>query len=255
MPTATTKKTTAKSPSKKAPSKKSPSKKSPSKKAPSKKAPSKKAPSKVVSATKASATKASVTKASVTKASVTKTPATKSAAKKVPVTKPVAKTAPMPSLVAVGAKAPAFTASDPKGKPVSLAALAGKPIVLYFYPKDDTPGCTVEACSFRDAWARFRKAGADVLGVSPDGAASHAGFIGKLRLPFALLADEPVGKRPPAVCAAYGTWVEKSMYGKKYWGAQRATFILDSGGKVVHVIPKVSPKKHDEQVLEALAGL
>ena len=91
-----------------------------------------------------------------------------------------------------GRKAPAFSVPDQSGARRTLKEFAGRPLVLYFYPKDDTPGCTVEACSFRDAWARFRKAGADVLGVSPDGAASHARFVGKLRLPFALLADEPV---------------------------------------------------------------
>ena len=154
-----------------------------------------------------------------------------------------------------GRKAPAFSAPDQTGAVRTLAEFKGRAFVLYFYPKDDTPGCTVEACSFRDAWARFRKAGADVLGVSPDGAASHARFIGKLRLPFALLADAPVGKRPPAVCAAYGAWVEKSMYGKKYMGVARTTYVIGPDGKVAARFDKVSPEGHADEVLAAVAKL
>jgi peroxiredoxin Q/BCP len=154
-----------------------------------------------------------------------------------------------------GRKAPAFSVPDQSGARRTLKEFAGRPLVLYFYPKDDTPGCTVEACSFRDAWARFRKAGADVLGVSTDGAASHARFIGKFRLPFALLADEPVGKKPPAVCAAYGAWVEKSMYGKRYMGVARTTYVIGPDGKVAARFDKVSPEGHADEVLAAIAAL
>ena len=154
-----------------------------------------------------------------------------------------------------GRKAPAFSVPDQSGARRTLKEFAGRPLVLYFYPKDDTPGCTVEACSFRDAWARFRKTGADVLGVSPDGAASHARFIGKLRLPFALLADEPAGAKPPAICSAYGTWVEKSMYGKKYMGVARTTYVIGPDGRVAARFDKVSPEGHADEVLAAIAAL
>ena len=149
-----------------------------------------------------------------------------------------------------GAKAPDFTLLTDSGEKLKLSSLRGRNVVLYFYPKSDTPGCTTEACEFRDANAAYAQADTVVLGLSPDPVKAQTKFKTKFNLPFTLLADED-----HSVCELYGTWVEKSMYGKKYWGAQRATFILDSGGKVVNVIPKVSPKKHDEQVLEALAGL
>ena len=154
-----------------------------------------------------------------------------------------------------GRKAPAFSAPDQSGTRRTLREFAGRPLVLYFYPKDDTPGCTVEACSFRDAWARFRKAGADLLGVSPDGAASHGKFIGKFRLPFALLADEPAGAKPPAICSAYGTWVEKSMYGKKYMGVARTTYVIGPDGKVTARFDKVTPEGHADEVLAAIAAI
>ena len=157
--------------------------------------------------------------------------------------------------LSVGRKAPAFSALDQSGARRTLKEFAGRPLVLYFYPKDDTPGCTVEACSFRDAWSRFRKAGAEVLGVSPDGTASHAKFIGKFRLPFSLLADEPAGKKPPAICSAYGTWVEKSMYGKKYMGVARTTYVIGPDGRIAARFDKVKPEGHADEVLAAIAAL
>jgi peroxiredoxin Q/BCP len=122
--------------------------------------------------------------------------------------------------------------------------------VLYFYPKDDTPGCTREACGFRDAKAKFAKHQAVVLGVSPDSAASHAKFRTKYKLPFALLADEK-----HAVAEKYGAWREKNMYGKKSMGIARSTFVIDAAGTVVKVFKAVKPDGHDEQVLEVLKGL
>ena len=147
----------------------------------------------------------------------------------------------------VGAKAPVFSAPDQSGKVVSLDDFKGKPVVLYFYPKDDTPGCTTEACSFRDEFAAFRKKGAVVLGVSPDDAASHAKFAGKFSLPFTLLADED-----RKIAEAYEVWVEKSMYGKKYLGVERSTFVIDGDGRLKAIYRKVKPAEH---VAELLADL
>ena len=146
-----------------------------------------------------------------------------------------------------GAKAPAFSAPDQTGKTVSLAELKGKTVILYFYPKDDTPGCTTEACSFRDEFAAFKKKGAVVLGVSPDDAKSHAKFAGKFSLPFTLLADE--GHK---IADDYGVWVEKNMYGRKYMGVERSTFVIDGGGRLKAVYRKVKPAEH---VAELLADL
>ena len=155
-----------------------------------------------------------------------------------------------------GRKAPAFRAPDQDGTVRTLASCKGAPLVLYFYPKDDTPGCTVEACGFRDAWSRFRKAGAQVFGVSPDGVASHAKFAAKFKLPFALLADEPARDgAAPKLCAAYGTWQEKSMYGKKYMGVARTTYLIGPDGKVAARFDKVKPDEHAEEVLAAIAAL
>lgn len=148
---------------------------------------------------------------------------------------------------AVGAKAPAFSAPDQSGKIVSLSDFKGKTVILYFYPKDDTSGCTVEACSFRDEHAVFRKKGAVVIGVSPDNAKSHVKFIEKFELPFTLLSDTY-----HKVAEAYGVWVEKSMYGRKYMGMERSTFVIDPEGKVKAVYRKVKPAEH---VAEVLAGL
>ena len=147
----------------------------------------------------------------------------------------------------VGAKAPAFSAPDQSGKTVSLSNFAGKKVVLYFYPKDDTPGCTVEACSFRDEHTAFQKKGAVVLGVSPDTAKSHAKFIEKFTLPFPLLADSD-----HKIAEAYGVWVEKSMYGKKYMGIERSTFVIDAQGKLSAFYRKVKPAEHTAEVLAGL---
>ena len=149
-----------------------------------------------------------------------------------------------------GKKAPAFDLPSSGGGRVSLKGLKGSAVVLYFYPKDDTPGCTVEACEFGAAHAKFVKAKAVVLGVSPDPAARHDKFIAKFKLPFTLLADED-----HALCEAYGVWVEKSMYGKKYMGVQRATFLIDAAGVVQKVWPKVKPEGHAAEVLEAIKEL
>ncbi|MFL5900727.1 MAG: thioredoxin-dependent thiol peroxidase [Solirubrobacterales bacterium] len=146
--------------------------------------------------------------------------------------------------------APDFTLADQDGNEVSLADLGGETIVLYFYPRADTPGCTTQACGVRDRRAEYEKAGARVIGVSPDAVEAVKKFAGKFDLDFTLLADAD-----HAVAERYGTWVEKSMYGKKYMGVQRATFIIGPAGKIVKAFPKVSPKTHDDVVLGALAEL
>jgi peroxiredoxin Q/BCP len=151
---------------------------------------------------------------------------------------------------AEGDMAPEFALPDQDGNEVSLAGLRGETVVLYFYPRADTPGCTAQACGVRDRGADYREAGARVLGVSPDTVEDVKKFAGKFDLDFTLLADAD-----HAVADAYGTWVEKSMYGKKYMGVQRATFLIDPDGKIAKVFPKVSPKTHDDVVLEALTEL
>lgn len=153
-------------------------------------------------------------------------------------------------MIETGAKAPQFTLPDQDGNDVSLSDYAGKTVVLYFYPKADTPGCTTQACGVRDHLPNYAEAGAVVLGISPDPYTSVKRFVDKFALDFTLLGDAD-----HAVCEAYGTWAEKSMYGKKYWGALRATFIIDGEGTVVHVIPRVSPRTHDDEVLKALEQL
>lgn len=153
-------------------------------------------------------------------------------------------------MIEPGETAPDFALPDQDGNTVRLSELGDRTVVLYFYPRADTPGCTTQACGVRDRSSEYDDLGAVVLGVSPDTVEDIRKFHDRHDLGFTLLADSD-----HEVAELYGTWVEKSMYGKKYWGAQRATFILDAGGKIVHVIPKVSPKKHDEQVLEVLAGL
>jgi thioredoxin-dependent peroxiredoxin len=153
-------------------------------------------------------------------------------------------------VIAVGHYAPDFTLPDQDGNPVSLADLRGQSVVLYFYPKADTPGCTTQACGVRDHLPDYNAAGSVVLGVSPDPVKAVKKFHDKQGLNFTLLADED-----HAVCEAYGVWAEKSMYGKTYWGALRATFVIDSEGVIRHVIPKVSPKTHDDEVLKALGEL
>jgi peroxiredoxin Q/BCP len=145
----------------------------------------------------------------------------------------------------VGNKAPAFTASASTGGKVKLSDLKGKIVVLYFYPKDNTPGCTKEACGFRDAHSKLKKAGIEVLGVSPDSLDSHAKFIEKFDLPFTLLADED-----HTICEKYGVWQEKNNYGKKYMGVARTTFVIDPEGKIAHVFTKVKADGHEEQVYQ-----
>ncbi len=147
-------------------------------------------------------------------------------------------------------RAPDFTVQTDEGTTVSLRDFRGKKVVLYFYPKDDTPGCTIEACGLRDAFPAFEAADAVVLGVSPDGVESHRKFKEKFKLPFTLLADTD-----HKIADAYGTWVEKSNYGKTYWGVARATFLIDTTGHVGKVYPKVKPQGHAEEVAEALQGL
>ena len=153
-------------------------------------------------------------------------------------------------MIAAGAPAPDFELPDQDGDTVALSALRGQTVVVYFYPKADTPGCTTQACSIRDRRDEYEAAGVRVLGISPDPVKKVKRFHDKRELNFTLLADED-----HAVCDAYGVWAEKSMYGKTYWGALRATFIVDGDGVVAHVIPKASPKTHDDEVLKALAEL
>jgi peroxiredoxin Q/BCP len=149
-----------------------------------------------------------------------------------------------------GQQAPDFTLPDQNGDGVALSDLRGETVVLYFYPRADTPGCTTQACGVRDRRADYEAAGARVLGVSPDTVDKVKKFADKFDLEFTLLADAD-----HAVAESYGTWVEKSMYGKKYWGVQRATFLIAPDGTIARVFPKVSPKTHDEVVLAALAEL
>jgi peroxiredoxin Q/BCP len=153
-------------------------------------------------------------------------------------------------VLAEGDPAPDFTLPDQTGTPVSLADLRGETVVLYFYPRADTPGCTTQACGVRDHSAEYERTGARVIGVSPDTVEAQAKFADKHSLGFTLLADAD-----HEVADAYGTWGEKSMYGKKYMGVQRATFIIGPDGRIVRVFPKVSPKTHDDVVLETLAEL
>jgi peroxiredoxin Q/BCP len=152
-------------------------------------------------------------------------------------------------MIDAGEKAPDFTLPNQDGEQVSLSDFAGRTVVLYFYPKADTPGCTTQACGIRDHAADYDDAGAVVIGVSPDPVAAIKKFHAGQSLNFTLLADED-----HAVCDTYGVWVEKNRYGKTYWGAQRSTFIIDGEGTVVHVIPQASPKTHDDEVLAALRG-
>jgi thioredoxin-dependent peroxiredoxin len=147
----------------------------------------------------------------------------------------------------VGQKAPDFTVLNDEGEKVKLSDYKGKKVVLYFYPKDDTPGCTKEACAFRDGISQIKAHGAIVLGVSVDSVESHNKFKDKFDLNFPLLADTD-----KKMVEAYGTWKEKSMYGKKYMGIERTTFIIDEHGKISHIFPKVKVDEHYEEVLDAL---
>jgi len=155
----------------------------------------------------------------------------------------------------VGDQAPAFTTTAVggnygEGTSLKLSELKGVPVVLYFYPKDDTPGCTTQACGIRDSWKAIKETGAHLFGVSIDGEKSHAKFIQKFDLPFPLLSDTD-----KSIVGAYGVWVEKSMYGKKYMGTERTTFVIDAKGRISAIFPKVKPAEHADLVLKALKGL
>ncbi len=147
----------------------------------------------------------------------------------------------------VGDQAPKFTAKDQNGNTITLDQFKGQKVVLYFYPKDDTPGCTTEACDFRDHYQGLKAKGIEVLGVSIDDEKSHQKFINKHSLPFTLLADTD-----KAIVEAYGVWGEKSMYGKKYMGTHRTTFIIDENGTIAHIISKVDSKAPTAQVLDLI---
>jgi peroxiredoxin Q/BCP len=228
----------AKKVSKKAPAKKAPAKKAPAKKAPAKKAPAKKAPAKKAPAKKAPAKKAPAKKAPAKKAPAKKAPAKKAPAKKAPASDAAARG------TLVGKVAPAFKLPDQNGTKVSSASLKGKAYVLYFYPKDNTPGCTKESCDFRDGIGNFQRAGVTVLGVSPDSAKSHAGFAKKYDLPFTLLSDTE-----KTLATAYGTWALKKNYGREYWGIVRSTFLVGPDGKVRQEWRGVRVNGHADAVL------
>jgi len=148
-----------------------------------------------------------------------------------------------------GHPAPDFELPSDSGETVKLSSLRGKPVVLYFYPKDDTPGCTTQACGIRDAYGEFERAGAVVLGVSPDDERSHGAFRDKYGLPFTLLADTE-----HEVAERYGVWGEKKYMGRSYMGVNRSTFVIDPDGTVAKVLPQVKPATHADEVLAALAG-
>jgi thioredoxin-dependent peroxiredoxin len=152
-------------------------------------------------------------------------------------------------MIEQGQKAPDFELPDQDGRSVKLSDFRGQPVVVYFYPKADTPGCTTQACGVRDHRADYAKIGATVLGISPDPVKQVKKFHEKQSLNFRLLADEG-----HPVAEAYGVWVEKSLYGKKYFGNERTTFVIDAGGKVAEVLRKVKPAEHDALVLKALEG-
>ena len=152
-------------------------------------------------------------------------------------------------MIVTGGKAPDFALPDQDGNIHRLSDYRGKPVVLYFYPKDDTPGCTKEACSFRDSFAEFKKAGIQILGISIDNEKSHIDFRKKYNLPFTLLSDTD-----KKVVREYGVWAEKINYGKKYWGTVRKTFLIDQNGDVIHVFDKVKPEEHAQEVLEKLSA-
>jgi thioredoxin-dependent peroxiredoxin len=151
-------------------------------------------------------------------------------------------------VIEAGQPAPDFELTTDSGETVSLRSLRGKQVVLYFYPKDDTPGCTAQACGIRDAWGEFERAGAVVLGVSPDNETSHAKFRAKYDLPFTLLADPG-----HATADDYGVWVEKKTFGKTYMGVERSTFVIDADGSIAEVFRRVRPATHADDVLAALA--
>ncbi|KLU06968.1 Thiol peroxidase, Bcp-type [Rhodopirellula islandica] len=156
----------------------------------------------------------------------------------------------MADFIDPGKKAPAFALQDQDGQTVQLKDLAGSPVVLFFYPKDNTPGCTKEACAFRDRYGDLQAAGAQLFGISTDSAESHVKFREKFELPFPLLVDED-----HAMSEKYGAYREKNLYGKKSMGIQRSTYLIDADGKVVKVWKRVRVDGHDQQVLDALAAL
>jgi len=147
-----------------------------------------------------------------------------------------------------GDAAPTFTAKDQNGNTVSLSDFTGKDVILYFYPKDDTPGCTAEACNFRDNYQSLQKQGFTVIGISTDDEKSHQKFVNKYQLPFTLISDTD-----KSIVEAYGVWVEKNMYGKKYMGTARKTFIIDQNGIIKKVIDKVDTAASSQQVLDLLS--
>lgn len=150
-------------------------------------------------------------------------------------------------MLSVGTKAPGFTLPDKEGKPVSLSDFRGRKVVLYFYPRDNTPGCTRQACAFAGAYARFEELGAAVIGISKDSTASHQKFAEKYNLPFVLLSDPDL-----TAISAYGVWQEKKLYGKVSFGVVRTTFIIDEEGVIKHIMPKVKPDTNAAEVLALL---
>jgi peroxiredoxin Q/BCP len=147
-----------------------------------------------------------------------------------------------------GTAAPTFTANDQNGNPVSLTDFKGKKVILFFYPKDNTPGCTKEACAYRDNYTTFESKNTVLLGISPDNEKSHTKFIEKFDLPYTLICDTD-----KSICEAYGVWVEKSMYGKKYMGVERSTFLIDKEGNLVAIKRKVKPEPHVAEMLEMVS--
>ena len=152
------------------------------------------------------------------------------------------------ALLEPGAKAPDFTTIDQSGNKVILKDYRGKKVVLYFYPKDDTPGCTKEACAFRDSFESFKELGVEILGVSVDNEKSHKSFAEKFKLPFKLLADTD-----KKIVTAYGVWGEKSMYGRKYMGTNRVTYLINESGYIAAVFPKVKPQEHAAEILALIS--
>jgi len=152
------------------------------------------------------------------------------------------------NLLQAGAKAPDFSTTDQSGKKIILKDYRGKKVVLYFYPKDDTPGCTKEACAFRDHFAEFKKLGVEILGVSVDSEKSHKSFAEKFKLPFTLLADTD-----KKIVTAYEVWGEKSMYGRRYMGTNRVTYLIDESGHIAAVFPKVKPEEHAQEILAMIS--
>jgi peroxiredoxin Q/BCP len=156
----------------------------------------------------------------------------------------------MENELSVGKKAPAFNLKDAEGNTVKLSDFKGKKLVIYFYPRDMTPGCTKEACSFRDDWAEIKKRGVQVVGVSADNQASHQKFIEKYALPFPLLSDPD-----HSMMESYGAWGEKSMYGKKFMGILRITYVIDEAGKIAHIFKKVKTDIHSQEVLKVIDAM